>query len=112
MDNHLTLKMLLGTLFDNNTLKNWTIYEEYKSKNVVMKIRFTNDQSMDNMDNITYKRKSEKQAHVVVCLKKQGILRNLRNLDIIWRLQKFQEITIHFQIVNQPQWILFWNLVK
>ena len=68
MDVHKTLKMLMDSLFTNNDVKNWTIFEE-KSGNVIMKIRFTNrtehEQASDNIAHrpipVSYKKKSEKQ---------------------------------------------------
>ena len=68
MEVHKTLRMLLDSLFTNNDVKNWTIFEE-KSGNVIMKIRFTNrtehEQASDNIAHrpipVSYKKKSEKQ---------------------------------------------------
>ena len=64
MDNHLTLKMLMDTLFGNNALKNWNIYEEFRSKDIILKIRFTKSQNTDHsIDSISYKKKSDKQMN-------------------------------------------------
>ena len=55
--------MLLSSLFENNNLKNWTIFEE-KSRSIVVKLRFTNtDQNGHTSDSeqlpVSYKKKSD-----------------------------------------------------
>ena len=65
MDKHRTLHTLVSSLFTENQLKNWTIFEE-KSGSILVKLRFTNG----NVDNsgataqspVAYKRKSTKQV--------------------------------------------------
>ena len=62
MEQHATLKMLMDSLFMNNCLGNWSIFED-KSGQTVVNIRFTKN---GNEDTVTapqsFRRKSEAQA--------------------------------------------------
>ena len=52
MEQHKTLELLMRTLFANNCMKTWNIFEE-NSGNIVLKIRFTKteDSKNDNFNN-------------------------------------------------------------
>ena len=63
MEGHDTLNMLMNSLFANNELRNWSIFEE-KNGAIVVKLRFEN--SVTNSENnsrnhVSFKRKSESQ---------------------------------------------------
>ena len=67
MEQHKTLELLMRTLFANNCLKTWSIFEE-NSGNIVLKIRFTktdnsqNENSNNVIKSASYKRKSSSQT--------------------------------------------------
>ena len=65
MEGHNTLNMLMNSLFANNNLRNWSIFEE-KNGAIVVRLRF--DSSDTNSENdtagkshVSYKKKSESQ---------------------------------------------------
>ena len=70
MEKHRTLNTLLSSLFTNNILKHWTIFEE-KSGSILVKLRFTNIEDINGTINneiidqspIAFRRKSTKQVN-------------------------------------------------
>ena len=65
MKQHKSLNLLMDTLFANNSLTNWSIYEE-KSGNIVVRLRFTKIEDGGNDTNVirsqSFRKKSEAQA--------------------------------------------------
>ena len=69
MDSHTTLNMLLDSLFRQNSLNNWNIFED-KTGSVVVKLRFSPSSTKTNghIDNdskcvpLSYRRKSDSQV--------------------------------------------------
>ena len=61
MDTHTTLNMLLSSLFTNNSLHNWSIFED-NSDYINVRIRFTKHEDINTVQNASYRRISEAQA--------------------------------------------------
>ena len=62
MDKHATLNMLLSSLFENNQLHNWSIFED-NSDFINVRIRFTkHEDTAEPAQNISYRRVSEAQS--------------------------------------------------
>ena len=62
MDNYGTLNLLLDSLFNNNCLQNWSLFEEMDgNKCTVVKLRFTKTENTEVTPQ-SYRRKSEAQS--------------------------------------------------
>ena len=70
MEKHRTLNTLLSSLFVNNMLKHWTIFQE-RSGSILVKLRFTNTEDINDTVNnngitdqspIAFRRKSAQQV--------------------------------------------------
>ena len=62
MDNYGTLTLLLDSLFKNNYLQNWSLYEETDSNNyILVKLRFTKKENAGIVPQ-SYRRRSEAQS--------------------------------------------------